>query len=157
MIYKVINKEFHPQSMANSCWAASIANAINQKEDYVLSLLGNNNNLSKGRLLNIEKQLVQVLDKITFKCKIYSNLDWIHLQKIVNGDRVIVYYFNISGNNFSHFVNIYGYEENSLGKWLYIYDPKPDNEGTQYILNFENFYSVISSNEKNKGLFYFET
>ncbi len=158
---------FQPQTYAESCWAASFANVFSQfsnetdkktEADFLTQLgkRGNNASIQKTELENLlnnsifSKYLTQL-----------PNLFWKSITAIVDSGKILVHCFPIFGLEMSHFVNIYGYEENKTGKWLYIYDPKPDKKGQHYVLSYSCFLQTMPQNtgttrNQMAGIFYFK-
>lgn len=168
MIKQHINRAiFQPQTYAESCWAASFTNVFSQfpnetdkktEADFLTQLgkRGNNASIQKTELENLLNN--SIFSKYLTKL---PNLFWKSITAIVDSGKILVHCFPIFESPNSHFVNIYGYEENKTGKWLYIYDPKPDKKGQHYVLSYSYFLQTMTQNtgttrNQMAGIFYFK-
>ena len=172
MVKQHINRgTFQPQTYAESCWAASFANVFSQfpnkedkktEADFLKHLDKKENNAS---IQKAEFDSLRNTDLFSKYLTQLPNLYWKSIIAIVDSGKILVHCFPIFESSDSHFVNIYGYEENKTGKWLYIYDPKPDKKGQHYVLSYSYFLQTMNQNKTpNKditgkhisGVFYFK-
>lgn len=168
MVKQHINRgTFQPQTYAESCWAASFANVFSQfpnetdkktEADFLTQLgkAGNNASIQKTELENLLN--ISLFSKYLTQL---PNSSWQSIRVTIDSGKILVHCFPIFGSEMSHFVNIYGYEENKTGKWLYIYDPKPDKKGQHYVLSYSYFSQTMTQHthttEKHiSGVFYFK-
>ncbi|MCU0326280.1 MAG: C39 family peptidase [Spirosomaceae bacterium] len=152
---KILKKTFIPQTYSNSCWAAAIANSLGEKEFTVLKWVPHD---TQSKMISNEviSNFPNLLMGKRGDFKTLSDCSWASIKQIIDNDCVLIYHFNIFGTNDSHFVNIYGYEENTVGQWLYIFDPKPDTKGSIYVLNYKRFRIISKEpNSIESGVWYF--
>lgn len=144
---------FKPQTQANSCWAAALANA-SSKSDNEATYTSDNLNFSDGEIT--QSNFDKIIESLTLEQITIDDSLWETLNSYIIDDIVLIYYFKLGSlSTKTHFVNIYGCEENTLGKWVYIFDPLPIGSGSKYVLNYIELKNSLSAINGFDGLLNF--